>query len=88
MRAEEGRPVTLEGSEFAIEADSIIMAIGQKTDFSFVKNKAVNKWGMFDTKETATKQLQTQEFLLPEIVTKGLILPFVQLQMQERPHSQ
>lgn len=44
------RPVTLEGSEFAIEADSIIMAIGQKADFSFVKNKAVNKWGMFDTK--------------------------------------
>lgn len=43
------RPVVVAGSEFSIEADSIIMAIGQKTDFSFVKNKAVNKWGLFDT---------------------------------------
>ena len=44
------RPIAIDGSEFEIEADSIIMAIGQKTDFSFIKNKGVNKWGLFDTK--------------------------------------
>ncbi len=45
------RPVPIEGSEFTIEADAIIPAIGQKSDLSFVTEEsgiAVNKWNTFD----------------------------------------
>jgi formate dehydrogenase major subunit len=52
------RPVPIEGSEFDIEADYILAAIGQKTDINFIEdiNSTVksgelkaNKWGDIDT---------------------------------------
>jgi len=45
------RPVPIEGSEFVVEADILIPAIGQKTDASFLQaddRVALNKWGDFD----------------------------------------
>lgn len=40
------RPVPIEGSEFSVEADTIIAAIGQKTDAP--KGLKTNKWGDID----------------------------------------
>ncbi len=45
------RPVPVEGSEFVVDADVLIPAIGQKTDASFLKDSdgiELNKWGDFD----------------------------------------
>src|SRR5665648_847248 len=45
------RPVMLEGSDFVIEADTIIGAIGQTTDTTFLYNDLpvrLNKWGDID----------------------------------------
>jgi len=45
------RPVPIEGSEFIVEADAIIPAIGQTSDLSFITEEsgiAVNKWNTFD----------------------------------------
>lgn len=45
------RPVAVEGSEFIIEADTIIGAIGQATDTGFLYNDLpvrLNKWGDID----------------------------------------
>ena len=59
------RPVPVEGSEFEIELDYILGAIGQKTDVDFIENVnsvatdgefKINRWGDIDTDE---KTLQT-----------------------------
>ncbi len=45
------RPVPIKGSEFTIEADAIIPAIGQTCDLSCVDEEckmAINKWSTFD----------------------------------------
>ena len=45
------RPVPIKGSEFTLDVDAIIPAIGQKADFSFVpegSDISVNKWNTFD----------------------------------------
>lgn len=45
------RPIPVEGSEFVIEADTIIGAIGQSTDTGFLYNDLpvrLNKWGDID----------------------------------------
>ena len=45
------RPFPIEGSEFIIDADVLIPAIGQKTDASFLKETdgiELNRWGDFD----------------------------------------
>ena len=52
------RPVPIPGSEYVIEADTCIMAIGQKVDASFAENSEVKltRWGTFevDTDTLAT----------------------------------
>ncbi|MEA3505271.1 MAG: molybdopterin-dependent oxidoreductase [Bacteroidota bacterium] len=59
------RPVPIEGSDFELELDYVLAAIGQKTDVNFIDdiNKfsdngslIVNRWGNIDTDE---KTLQT-----------------------------
>ncbi len=55
------RPVPLEGSEFIIEADTIIGAIGQSTNTQFLYNDMpvkLNKWGDIDING---KTFQTSE---------------------------
>ena len=45
------RPIPAEGSEFTLSADSIIAAIGQSPDLSFVVEQSgisINKWDCFD----------------------------------------
>jgi len=45
------RPMPAEGSEFTLSADSIIAAIGQSPDLSFVAEQggiSINKWDCFD----------------------------------------
>ncbi len=53
------RPIPIEGSEYVIDVDQVIMAIGQSTDVSFLQesdNFAMTKWGTLkvddDTLET------------------------------------
>jgi len=52
------RPVPISGSEYTIEADTCIMAIGQKVDASFAKSSEIKltRWGTFevDTDTLAT----------------------------------
>ncbi len=50
------RPIPIEGSEFTIEADTVIAAIGQKTDA--LSSMSVNRWGDLDAKE---ENLQVSE---------------------------
>ena len=59
------RPMAIEGSEFELEADYILAAIGQKTDVNFINNinehtnegeLIINKWGDIDANP---KTLQT-----------------------------
>ncbi|MEG1244696.1 MAG: FAD-dependent oxidoreductase, partial [Oscillospiraceae bacterium] len=55
------RPMPIEGSEFSIEADTIIGAIGQSTDTQFLYNDLplqLNKWGDI---EINAGTLQTSE---------------------------
>ncbi|MBN2282876.1 MAG: FAD-dependent oxidoreductase [Deltaproteobacteria bacterium] len=45
------RPVPVKGSEFTIDLDAVIPAIGQQTDLSFISEDsgiAVNKWDTFE----------------------------------------
>jgi len=56
------RPVPIEGSEFDIEADTIIGAIGQSTNIQFLYNDLpvkLNKWGDIDING---KTMQTSEY--------------------------
>ena len=48
------RPAAIEGSEFTLEADAVIAAIGQIPDLSFVPEStgvSVNRWSCFDLAE-------------------------------------
>ncbi len=45
------RPIPVKGSEFIVEADSIVPAIGQAAELSFVSKESgisINKWNNFD----------------------------------------
>ena len=46
------RPVPVEGSDFDLEFDYILAAIGQKTDVNFIEdiNAALSKWFRTETK--------------------------------------
>jgi formate dehydrogenase major subunit len=62
------RPVPVEGSDFVIEADTVIGAIGQSTNTQFLYNDfpvKLNKWGDV---EVNPKTLQTSE---PKIFSGG-----------------
>lgn len=65
------RPIAISGSEFEIEADSVIMAIGQKVDFSFIKNKEFNKWGQFDAKGKTYQTLADPKIFVAGDCYKG-----------------
>lgn len=44
------RPVPIEGSEFILDIDNLIIAIGQVTDLEFLKNDDIKtKWGLIET---------------------------------------
>jgi homotetrameric NADPH-dependent glutamate synthase len=48
------RPVPIKGSEFTLDVDAVIPAIGQKADLSFVPDGSeisVNRWNTFDVDE-------------------------------------
>ena len=48
------RPVPVKGSEFTLDVDAIIPAIGQKADLTFVPDSSeisVNRWNTFDVDE-------------------------------------
>ncbi|MBN1615331.1 MAG: FAD-dependent oxidoreductase, partial [Deltaproteobacteria bacterium] len=45
------RPIPIEGSEFVVECDAILPAIGQAADLAFIPSDsgvAINKWNTFD----------------------------------------
>ncbi|MCX6170357.1 MAG: molybdopterin-dependent oxidoreductase [Ignavibacteriales bacterium] len=61
-------PVAIEGSEYIIDCDFIIGAIGQKVDTSFIdldKNCALEKWG------TVTINQETFETTIPGVFAGG-----------------
>ena len=60
------RPVPVEGSEFDVEADTVIAAIGQKT--AAPKNLKTNKWGDVDVSED-TNQMDGCVFAAGDCVT-------------------
>ena len=65
------KPIPIEGSEFFIEADHIIPAIGQEPDFGDLNRKLdlkVSKWGLL---EVNPETLQTN---IPEIFAGGDVI--------------
>ncbi len=60
------RPIVIEGSDFDIEADTVIAAIGQKT--SAPAGLAVNRWGDLDVKEH-TYHMEGKVFAAGDCVT-------------------
>jgi putative selenate reductase len=66
------RPVPIEGSEFQIEADSIILAIGQKPDISFLEGTGVSfhRDGSIVT-DLETRMTRTEHVYAGGDVTRG-----------------
>ena len=53
------RPVPIKGSEFTLDVDAVISAIGQAPDLSFVPEKSgisINKWSCFDLQGLSKSQ--------------------------------
>ncbi|MGV8979061.1 MAG: NAD(P)-binding protein [Cellulomonas sp.] len=66
------RPVMIEGSDFIIEADTIIGAIGQSTDTGFLYNDLpvrLNKWGDIDVDGFTMQSSETNVFAGGDCVT-------------------
>jgi len=66
------RPVPVEGSDFVIEADTIIGAIGQSTDTGFLYNDLpvrLNKWGDIDIDGRTMKSSESKIFAGGDCVT-------------------
>jgi NADPH-dependent glutamate synthase beta subunit-like oxidoreductase len=67
------RPVAIKGSEFSLKVDTIISAIGQVPDMTFVSKEsgiAVNKWDCFDiVKGSKTQTTNAQYYAGGDAVT-------------------
>ncbi|HRA51655.1 NAD(P)-binding protein [Actinotalea sp.] len=66
------RPLPIEGSDFVIEADTIIGAIGQSTDTGFLYNDLpvrLNKWGDIDVDGFTMQSSETKIFAGGDCVT-------------------
>lgn len=66
------RPVVVEGSDFVIEADTVIGAIGQSTDTSFLYNDLpvrLNKWGDIDIDGLTMQSSENHVFAGGDCVT-------------------
>ena len=66
------RPVMIEGSDFIIEADTIIGAIGQSTDTGFLFNDLpvrLNKWGDIDVDGFTMQSSESNVFAGGDCVT-------------------
>ncbi|NMM17967.1 MAG: FAD-dependent oxidoreductase [Cellulomonas sp.] len=66
------RPVMIEGSDFIIEADTIIGAIGQSTDTGFLYNDLpvrLNKWGDIDVDGFTMQSSESNVFAGGDCVT-------------------
>ena len=49
------RPIPIEGSEFVVEATSVIAGIGQQPDLFAGMESVANQWGWVEAKDAATK---------------------------------
>jgi len=59
------RPVAIPGSEFTLSVDTVIAAIGQTPDLSFVPAESgvkVNKWSCFDVRDDIPSQTSSAKF--------------------------
>jgi NADH-quinone oxidoreductase subunit F len=59
------RPISIQGSVFTVNVDTVIAAIGQVPDLSFVPKKSsiqVNKWDCFDLAEGSRSQTTDAQF--------------------------
>ena len=59
------RPVAIPGSEFTLSVDTVIAAIGQTPDLSFVPAESgvkVNKWSCFDVKDDIPSQTTHEKY--------------------------
>ena len=68
------RPVEIKGSEFTIDCDAIVPAIGQACDLGFVSKDSgisINKWVNFDVDEVTFATSAPGVFAGGDIVTGG-----------------
>lgn len=59
------RPVPVEGSDFTLNVDAVVAAIGQTPDMSFVpedSDVSVNRWDCFDVAESTKSQTTNERF--------------------------
>ena len=59
------KPVPIEGSEYTLDVDAVIAAIGQVPDLSFVPKESgvsVNKWNCFDLAEGSASRTTNPKF--------------------------
>ncbi|MBN2539567.1 MAG: FAD-dependent oxidoreductase [Deltaproteobacteria bacterium] len=59
------RPVVVEGSEFTLNVDAVVAAIGQAPDLSFVpegSDVSVNRWDCFDLAEGSKSRTTSEKF--------------------------
>jgi NADH-quinone oxidoreductase subunit F len=59
------KPVPIEGSEYTLDVDAVIAAIGQAPDLSFVAKEsgvAVNKWNCFDLEEGSRSRTTSAKY--------------------------
>lgn len=59
------RPVPIEGSEFTLSVDSVISAIGQRPDVTFVPEEtgiSINRWACFDLAEGRKSETTNPKF--------------------------
>jgi formate dehydrogenase beta subunit len=61
------RPIPIKGSEFVIETDMVISAIGEKPDLSFIKGKPIN----ITKQETVAVDLYSYQTSLPGVFAGG-----------------
>jgi NADH-quinone oxidoreductase subunit F len=68
------RPLPIEGSEFTLRVDSIIAAVGQRPDLSFIPKKSgisINRWACFELVGGSKSQTTNARFFAGGDAAKG-----------------
>lgn len=63
------RPIPIDGSEYEIIVDTMVMAIGQKVDSDFLPKNILNKWGNLDIRPNTYQTNQEKVFAAGDCVT-------------------
>ena len=63
------RPVPMEGSEYEIEVDNVLLAIGEKPDLDFVTDVKLTSWGTIEADELTCQTSNPKVFAGGDAVT-------------------